>query len=126
MFVPVLKLNDDIFLYTCKISLLGSLDVISGDILDRRDGKDFDYFKISFRCTKLIKWQRLRLRVRLASKSRAKTANIVNTGVFCILFSSLVPLQFSIYYVHLPLKANFKPVLFNLILLNCVCFYASL
>ena len=39
IFVPVLKLNDDIFLYTCKISLLGSLDVISGDILDRRDGR---------------------------------------------------------------------------------------
>ena len=51
---------------------------------------------------------------------------IVNVGVFCILFSSLVPFQFSIYCVHLPLKANFKPVLFNLILLNCVCFYASL
>ena len=45
MFVPVLKLNDDIFLETCKISLLASLDVISGDILDRRDGRILVIFK---------------------------------------------------------------------------------
>ena len=91
--------------------------------------KDFDYFKISFRCTKLIKWQRLRqrLRARLASKSRAKTANSECRSLLHTLsFSSLVPFQFSIYCVHLPLKANFKPVLFCIILLNCVCFYASL
>ena len=36
IFLPMLQLNDDIFAYTWKISNLGSLDVISGDILDRR------------------------------------------------------------------------------------------
>ena len=56
-----------------KISNLGSLDVISGDILDRSDGTILYFFLISFRYTKLIKWQRLR--ERLASKSRATTSN---------------------------------------------------
>ena len=54
------------------MSNLGSLDVISGDILDR-NWKDFDLFEVFFRRTKLIKWQHLR--ARLASKSRATTAN---------------------------------------------------
>ena len=74
MFVPVLKLNDDIFLETCKISLLASLDVISGDILDRRDGRILISFKF---LSGVQSWKRLRLRLRarLASKSRAKTAN---------------------------------------------------
>ena len=52
------------------------MDVISGDILDRRDGRILIIFKFLKR--KLIKWQRLRLRLRLrarlVSKSRAKTA----------------------------------------------------
>ena len=39
IFLPVLKLNDDIFLEIWKVSNLGSLDVISGDILDGRDGR---------------------------------------------------------------------------------------
>ena len=55
------------------MSNLGSLDVISGDILDRRDGRILICLKFFFTRTKLIKWQHLR--ARLASKSRATTAN---------------------------------------------------
>ena len=93
--LPVLELNEDIFLLRWKMSNLGSLDVISDDILDRRDGRILICLKVFFSCTKPINWQHIRARP--ASKWRATQLQIVNAGVFWILSSPLVPLHFSIY-----------------------------
>jgi len=72
IFPPVLKLNDDIFLYTKKNSNLGSLDLISDDILDRRDGTILSFFELLLQVNETYK---MAVSSRKACKSRATSAN---------------------------------------------------
>ena len=72
---------------------------------------------MSFRCTKLIKWQRLR--ARLTSKSRATTAN---SECKSLLPTSLVTCTVAFLDLLLSSAAKLAHLSLNSILLNFVCF----
>ena len=79
--------------------------------------KDSEFFRVSFRCSKLIKWQRLR--ARLTSKSRVTTAN---SECKSLLQTFLVSCTVAFLDLLLSSAAKLAHLSLNSILLNFVCF----
>ena len=83
------------------MSNLGSLDVISADILDRRDSWILIYLNFFSGVRGLQNGSTFEQGLQVSHELQLQ---MLNARVFCILFSSLLPLHFSFHCVHLPLN----------------------